>query len=58
MQFYWKYIGELPSGYEYKIVQQTNYFQILGVSENKSPIMFALFPDGSFHEVDIEETSE
>jgi hypothetical protein len=37
-----KYVGELPIGYEYKIIQTEYIIKIIGVAYNKSPIGFIL----------------
>lgn len=40
-----KFIGELPDGYEYKLMAQGNTIKVIGVALDKEPILFVLEND-------------
>jgi hypothetical protein len=37
-----KFIGELPSGYEWKLIQTDYVIRLIGIAQDKSPIGFIL----------------
>jgi hypothetical protein len=40
-----KFIGELPDGYEYKLFQTDEWLKVIGVSLDKEPIAFIVHED-------------
>ncbi len=48
-----KYIGLLPIGYEYKIVELPGSIRIIGVSHDKPPIGF-IMKNGKLEEIKLE----
>jgi hypothetical protein len=53
-----KFVGELPDGYEYKIFQTLDRFgydriKIFGVSPDKGAIGFYIADDGSLNKIEL-----
>jgi hypothetical protein len=48
-----KMIGELPDGYEYKLLIQPGFIKIIGVAVDKEPIGFYIDADYNLNKMDV-----
>lgn len=53
-----KFIAELPSGYEYKLIQIGTQLKLIGVHPDKEPIGFAVEADYTLRKINISPEGE